>query len=266
MAKPLVSDELWARIEPLLPPEKPRHFRFPGRRPIDRRKVLTGIVFVLETGIAWDDRPAELGWGCGRTCREALAAWQRAGIWDRLHEVLLDELGDRGLIDWSRALIDSATSKAPKGGELTGPSPTDRRKKGSKHHVITDAGGVPLAIELTGANRHDTTQMLPLVDATAPIRGPWGRPRRRPDRAPGDRAYDSKKNRKGLWKRGIRSALTKRGTAHGSGLGETRWYVERTLAWLHQDGRLRVRWDRLPEVQRGWMSLACALICLRLLL
>jgi len=192
MANPLVSDELWARIEPLLPPEKPRRFRFPGRRPIDRRKVLTGIIFVLKTGIAWEDLPTELGWGCGRTCRDTLAAWQRAGVWDALHRILLDELGDQGLIDWSRALIDGATSKAPEGGELTGPNPTDRRKKWGKHHVITDAGGVPLATELTGAQRHDTTQMLPLVDAISPIRGPRGRPRRRPERVQGDRAYDSK--------------------------------------------------------------------------
>jgi transposase len=181
MSKPLVSDELWARIEPLLPAETPRRFRFPGRKPKDRRKILTGIVFVLKTGIAWDDLPAELGWGCGRTCRETLAAWQRAGVWDRLHKILLDELGDDGLIDWSRTLIDSAASKAPKGGELTGPNPTDRRKKGSKHHVITDAQGIPLAIELTGAQRHDSTQMLPLVDAIPPIQGPRGRPRKRPD-------------------------------------------------------------------------------------
>jgi transposase len=88
MAKQLVSDELWERIEPLLPPEKPRRFCFPGRRPLDRRKILTGIIFVLKTGITWDDLPAELGWGCGRTCRETLAAWQEAGVWQRLHEVL----------------------------------------------------------------------------------------------------------------------------------------------------------------------------------
>lgn len=65
MAKPLVSDALWQRLEPLLPPPKPRRFRFPGRKPLDYRKVLTGIVFVLETGINWEDLPAELGWGCG---------------------------------------------------------------------------------------------------------------------------------------------------------------------------------------------------------
>jgi transposase len=266
MSKPLVSDELWARIEPLLPAEKPRRFRFPGRKPKDRRKILTGIVFVLKTGIAWDDLPAELGWGCGRTCRETLAAWQRAGVWDRLHQILLDELGDDGLIDWSRTLIDSAASKAPKGGELTGPNPTDRRKKGSKHHVITDAQGIPLATKLTGAQRHDSTQMLPLVDAIPPIQGPRGRARKRPNRTQGGRAYDSKKGREELRKRGIKPELARRKTAHGSGLGKTRWYVERTLAWLHQCGRLRIRWDRQPAIQRAWMSLACSLICLRFLL
>jgi transposase len=266
MAKQLVSDELWTRIEPLLPPEKPRRFRFPGRKPVDRRKVLTGIIFVLKTGISWDDLPAELGWGCGRTCRETLVAWWRAGIWQQLHEVLMAELQGAGLIDWSRALIDSAASKAPEGGEMTGPNPTDRRKKGSKHHVITAAAGVPLAATLTGANRHDSTQMIPLVDAIPPIRGRRGRPRRRPERLQGDRAYDSEPGREELRRRGIAPELARRNTPHGSGLGTTRWFVERTLSWLHQFGRLRIRWDRQPEIQQAWMSLACALICLRLLL
>jgi transposase len=129
MGKQLVSDELWQRIEPLLPPEKPRRFRFPGRKPLDRRKVLSGIIFVLKSGISWDDLPAELGWGCGRTCRETLAAWQQAGVWQQLHELLLAELNEADRIDWSRVLIDSATVKAPKGGDQTGPNPTDRRKK-----------------------------------------------------------------------------------------------------------------------------------------
>lgn len=266
MAKQLVSDDLWARIEPLLPPEKPRRSRFPGRKPIDRRKVLTGIIFVLKSGISWDELPAELGWGCGRTCREALTAWQAAGVWRRLHEVLLAELQGADLIDWTRALIDSAASKAPKGGEQTGPNPTDRRKKGSKHHVITDGGGIPLATALTGANRHDSTQMLPLVDAIPPVRGRRGRPRRRPESVRGDRAYDSGPGRKELRRRGITPVLARRNTPHGSGLGATRWYVERTLSWLHQFGRLRIRWDRKPEVQQAWMSLACASICLRALL
>src|SRR3954466_6387881 len=75
MAKPLVSDALWERFEPLLPRPKPRRVRYPGRRPLDRRKVLTGIVFILKTGIAWEDLPTECGWGCGITCKRYLRRW-----------------------------------------------------------------------------------------------------------------------------------------------------------------------------------------------
>ena len=78
--KPLVSDALWERLHPLLPPSPPRRFRHPGRKPLDYRKILTGILFVLKTGIAWDDLPAELGCGCGKTCRHYLRAWHQAGV------------------------------------------------------------------------------------------------------------------------------------------------------------------------------------------
>ncbi|MFO0891992.1 MAG: IS5 family transposase [Isosphaeraceae bacterium] len=265
MSKPLVSDELWSRVEPLLPPEKPRRSRFPGRKPIHPRQLLSGILFVLKTGIRWDDMPAELGWGCGRTCREAFARWHRAGVWRRLHESVLAELNAAGLIDWSRALLDSASARAPRGGEATGPSPVDRRKKGTKHHVATDAGGVPLAATTTGANRHDSTQLRPLVEAIPPVRGRRGRPRRRPKAAQGDRAYDSEPDRLWLRERGIIPVLARRNTEHGSGLGVTRWFVERTLSWLHGFGRLRRRLDRTLAMHEGLVSLGCALICMRLL-
>src|ERR1700738_2664301 len=106
MAKPMVTDALWARIEPLLPPPKPRRFRFPGRKPVDRRKVLTGIIFVLRTGIPWEELPREMG-GCGMPGWNYLQAWQNRGVWQRLHEILLDELQEYNRIDWSRAAIDS---------------------------------------------------------------------------------------------------------------------------------------------------------------
>jgi transposase len=85
--KALVTDALWDRLEPLIPPAPPRRFRFPGRKPIDHRNILTGILFVLKTGIAWDDLPAELGCGCGKTCRHYLRLWHAAGVWRRLHAV-----------------------------------------------------------------------------------------------------------------------------------------------------------------------------------
>ena len=122
--KSLVSDALWERVAPLLPPVPPRRFRFPGRKPLDPRRILTGILFVLKTGIAWDDLPAELGWGCGKTCRHHLQLWQQQGVWQKLHALILAELNAADLIDWSRAIIDGSFAQAPEGGEDTGPSGT----------------------------------------------------------------------------------------------------------------------------------------------
>src|SRR4051812_43868174 len=265
MARPLVSDALWERIQPLLPSPKPRRFRYPGRKPIDDRKALTGILFVLKTGINWEDLPQERGCGCGMTCWRRLRDWIQAGVWQGLHEVLLAELNQADRIDWSRALIDSSHVRARGGGGETGPSPVDRRKKGSKHQVITDAGGVPLVAATTAANVPDVNPMIGLVDAIPPVRGKPGRPRRRPDSLYGDRGYDSEPHRRALRRRGIRPHIARRRTAHGSGLGVYRWYVERTLSWLHNFGRLRVRKDKSPEVHQAFLRLANASICLRLL-
>ena len=103
-------ETVWERLEPLLPPAL--RFHFPGRKPLDYRKILTGILFVLKTGIAWADLPAELGCGCGKTL-EYLKRWHEAGVWTKLHAVLLAELNGAGQIDWRRALIDAAFAKAP---------------------------------------------------------------------------------------------------------------------------------------------------------
>jgi transposase len=132
-------------------------------------------------------------------------------------------------------------------------------------HVLTDAHGIPLAMTPTGANRHDVAQLLPLVDAVPAVRGKRGRPRRRPRRLQGDRAYDSGPHRRELRRRGIEPVLARRRTEHGSGLGVFRWFVERTLSWVHQFGRLRLRWDRLQPIHKAFVSLACSLICLRFL-
>jgi transposase len=111
----IVSDELWARIEPLLPvvPRRPDH---PGRRRLDDRKVLSGILFVLYTGIPWEFLPQELGFGSGMTCWRRLRDWNEAGVWQRLHESLLAELHAAGALDWSRAVIDGSHVRAMKGG------------------------------------------------------------------------------------------------------------------------------------------------------
>jgi transposase len=111
----IVSDELWARIRPLLPvvPHDPRH---PGRPRLDDRMALCGILFVLYTAIPWEFLPQELGFGSGMTCWRRLRDWNEAGVWQRLHESLLAELNAAGELDWSRAVIDGSHIRAMKGG------------------------------------------------------------------------------------------------------------------------------------------------------
>ena len=119
MARSIVSDELWERVEPLIPPVR-RRFRNPGRKRIEDRRVLTGILFVLLTGIPWERLPQEMGCGSGMTCWRRLKEWQDAGVWQRLHEVLLAELHAAERIDWSRAVIDSSQVRAVLGGSTRG--------------------------------------------------------------------------------------------------------------------------------------------------
>ena len=110
----VVSDELWERVEPLLPKVE-RRYRYPGRKRLPDRQALQGILFVLYTGIAWRHLPAELGFGGGSTCHRRMDEWQRAGVWERLHEVLLAALRAAGEIEWSRAVADSSHVQAKKG-------------------------------------------------------------------------------------------------------------------------------------------------------
>jgi transposase len=110
----IVSDGLWERVEPLLPRVE-RRFRFPGRKRLPDREALQGILFVLHTGIAWRHLPLELGFGSGSTCYRRLVEWQRAGVWERLHALLLAELRAAGELEWERAVVDSSHVQAKKG-------------------------------------------------------------------------------------------------------------------------------------------------------
>jgi transposase len=117
MPKPLIDDELWTLIEPLLPAPKRRRKKYPGRLPIKNRAAFTGIVFVLRTGIPWNMLPLEMGCGSGSSCWRRLKAWQRAGVWDRLHQVLLSKLREADRIDFSRAIADSSSIRAVGAGK-----------------------------------------------------------------------------------------------------------------------------------------------------
>jgi transposase len=113
MSKELVSDELWEVVQPLLPEEPPKPKG--GRPRIDDRAALTGIVFVLKSGIPWEMLPKEMGCGSGSTCWRRLRDWQEAGVWEELHRVLLDRLGEANQVDWERASLDSASVPAKRG-------------------------------------------------------------------------------------------------------------------------------------------------------
>jgi transposase len=123
-----------------------------------------------------------------------------------------------------------------------------------------------LAVILTGGNRNDVTQLLPLIDAIPPLRGLQGRPKRRPRKVFADRGYDHDKYRRLLRQRRITPKIARRGSGHGSGLGKLRWVVERTFSWLHNFRRLRTRYERRADIHQAMISVACSVICLRRLL
>ncbi|WP_432715572.1 IS5 family transposase [Streptomyces lavendulae] len=253
----IVSDELWSLIEPLLPESAPK--RVEGRPRVPDRQALSGILFVLHTGIQWEYLPQELGFGSGMTCWRRLAAWNEAGVWDQLHLVLLKRLRAAKKLDWSRAVIDSPR-QGRSAGPKSGPSPVDRARPGSKHHLIVDGQGIPLAVSLTGGNRNDVTQLMPLLRKIPPVTGLVGRPRRRPDTLLADRGYDHDKYRRLVWATGVKPVIARRGVPHGSGLGIHRWVVERTIAWLHGFRRLRIRWERRDDIHEAFLGLATCLI------
>jgi len=118
---------------------------------------------------------------------------------------------------------------------------------------------------LTGGNRNDITQLLPLLDTVGPVTGRPGRPRKRAERLLADRGYDHDKYRRELRKRGVKPVIARRGEEHGSGLGKERWVVERTFAWLHNLRRLRTRYERCAELHLAFMLLGCAVVCQRTL-
>src|SRR5438094_6942572 len=166
MSAALLPDALWDLIEPFLP--SPLRRPAGGRPRVPDRACLTGVVFVLRSGIPWQMLPQELGCGSAMTCWRRLRDWQLAGVWDLIHFALLDWLARYDQIDWSRAVVDSCSIRAVYGGDQTGPNPTDRAKRGSKRHLICDGRGVPLAVRLTGANRNDSQDALALVNAIPP--------------------------------------------------------------------------------------------------
>jgi transposase len=206
LADHLVPDQLWAIVEPLLaPPPRPP---YGGRhRTISDRNCFAAIVFMARTSTPWRLLPAqELGCGSPSTAWRRLAEWAKAGVFEQLHLDILDRLGERGRLDWSRASVDSASVRAKRGGPRWR-NPVDRGKPGSKIHLACEGGGLPLTAVVSAANVADVTMLEAVVDDIPPVRAPSGRRRTRPGKLDADKGYESAGNR--VWLRAV-------GSPHGS--------------------------------------------------
>ena len=150
-----------------------------------------------------------------------------------------------------------------KGGDEIGPNPTDRGKPGSKRHILVDANGIPLALRISPANRHDSKFLEALVDAVPAIRQCAGRPRRRPAKLHAGKGYDFAHCRQALRRRGIIPRIARRGIESSQRLGRHRWVVERTLAWFARFRRIAVRYERRADIFTAFHHIAAGLICWR---
>lgn len=258
-----IPDDLWQKIQPLLPEQKPSGS--PGRPAIPFRRVLDGIFYVLRTGCQWKAVPAEFG--SGSTIHRRFQQWVRAGVFEKLWAVMLEAYDEQIGIGWRWQSLDSASIKSPLGGSRTGPNPTDRGKLGSKRHVLTDQEGVPLAVELSGAHRHDMKMTFMVIDSIV-VEPPVPGPRRRQHLCL-DKGYDYPEIDRGVKERGYCDHIRRRGEAavpeDQKRYPARRWVVERTHSWYNRFRKLLIRFEKYAENYLGLVDLASAVIVYRTL-
>jgi transposase len=264
MADACMPERFYELACSLLPAERERGPQG-GRPPIAHDRVLKVIWFVLVTGCRWKDVPQEMGC-CGETARTRLQAWERLGIWNDLHKLLLTILRQENELHVETAIIDSTQVRAFGGGEATGPSPVDRRKKGTKFTLLVDRQGVPLVIRAVEANRSDQLEILPAVLEFPAVPGKPGRPPTHPKKLYADAGYDCEATRTLLRWLGIEPHIRRRRADHGSHLGRVRWVVERTISWIKGLRRMRVRYDRSATSIDAWTTIAAAVVCVNILM
>lgn len=254
---PLVFEELWSTLAPLLPehPPAPRG----GRPRVPDRLCVQGIIFVLREGIRWQSLPTALGWGSGSTCYRRFAEWTAAGVWEQAHVALVTALGKQGLLNLERAVVDSCSLRAVRGGTHTGPNPTDRAKKGCKRHLLTDGHGLPLVVQTGPANRRDEQRLPSLLWWLWTVLSyGW---RCRPGALLADRGYGFPWSITLVLGWGIRALVAARGAPHGSGLGHSRYVVERTHSWFEHYRRLVRCYETTGAHYQGFYQLAACAIC-----
>jgi putative transposase len=260
-----VSDALWAVLEPLLPVHINTH-RFGGGRPrVPDRRCADAIFYVLRTGCQWQAlNHTEL---CAKsTAHDRFQEWADADVFLNFWRAGVERFDELQGIDWSWLSMDGAMTKAPLGGEKTGPNPTDRAKRGAKRSLLTEASGVPIGLAIDGANRHDMKLVQPtidsiVVDRPAPTEA-------QPQGMCLDKAYDYDDVRAILDEFGFTAHIRSRGEeakalVREAGVRARRWVVERSHSWMNRFRRILVRWEKKPEHYLAFLHFACALIAFR---
>jgi putative transposase len=260
-----ISNELWAVLEPLLPVHINPH-RFGGGRPrVPDRDCADAIFYVLRTGCQWQALDqTEL---CPHsTAHDRFQEWVQAGVFLKLWQAGLEQFEELRGIDWDWLSMDGVMTKAPLGGEKTGPNPTDRGKSGVKRSVLTEGHGVPIGLEVEGANRTDMKLVRSTLENIV-----IDRPKPTEEHPQGmclDKGYDYAEVRDILREFGFTAHIRKRGEEakaimKQAGFKARRWVVERAHSWMNRFRRLLVRWDKNPANYLAFLHFACALIAFR---
>ena len=223
-----------------------------GRPPMPTIKVVEALRFIVREGVQWRELRATAGRACGSTLRRRLDDWSATAVLRRVHVVLVRMVRAGPEVVWD-VVVDSCSVRAKRGGELTGPNPTDRGKAGTKYHVVASMDGIPLAAIPSAANVHDTRLFPHLLRLAQVVCAAIGR-------LYADAAYHSADNRQLCLQDGIQPYIREVGAPHGSGLGSVRCIVEHDCAWLLANKRLDRRQDRLGRVILAFLTAACIFI------
>ena len=260
-----ISDELWAVLQPLLPVYVNFH-RFGGGRPrVSDRCCADAIFYVLRTGCQWQALDqTEL---CAHsTAHDQFQEWVEAGVFLKLWQVGVEQFDELWGLDWDWLSMDGAMTKAPLGGEKTGPNPTDRGKSGVKRSVLTEGHGVPIGLTIEGANRHDMKLVRPTIESLV-----IDRPKPSEELPQGmclDKGYHYEEVRDILHDFGFTAHIRARGEEakeikREAGFKARRWVVERAHSWMNCFRRLLIRWDKKPANYLALLHFACGLIAFR---
>ena len=260
-----ISDKLWTVLQPVLPVHVNTH-RFGGGRPrVPDRECADGIFYVLRTGCQWKALDqTELC--AGSTAHDRYQEWVEAGVFLKLWQAGVEQFDELKGIDWAWLSMDGAMTKAPLGGEDTGPNPTDRAKSGVKRSLLTEGHGVPLGLAVEGANRHDMKLVRPTVESIV-----VERPEPNEEQPQGmclDKGYDYQEVRDILVEFGFTAHIRSRGEEakeliQEAGKRARRWVVERSHSWMNRFRRILIRWEKKPENYIAFLHFACALIAFR---